>query len=503
MLLVYLSLPIVVIFLTYGTLTTRNPFFFGMIWVLPLAVLLTNRLDWWLTLVLWLTATNIRLPGVLGKLELVHLLAAGLVGIIFARYVIQKQGIPHRGTFWWFFYLFGAVVVMIMAVRGTGFRLLGDTQWGGMLYVQLMISMVLAYSIGHIRLTPRQWQIGLVGMFAFASLPFLADAVYLLSKGAIYQQYYLIHVGSVAGEIDSMMEGLGATRFRKGGALGYAIAIIPCLLFPFRGNKRLIFFACWVIALFFGGISGHRLAIVQIGGFIWLYCFWMMKGKRIALIGFTAIASCMIIAVLTITVRYLPLPIQRSISFIPIIEIDPATAWQAQTTVDWRVKVWQRALEEELPQYWLIGEGITTSESIQTAVHLAYDSAQWALDLNLYHNGPISLIIGYGVIGLIAGLGVFVMGAWYHARIPSADWNDSLLQRLHQVLLIRLIIGIGIFIFVFGNGDRACARLFMDLGILYALSLANIRIGEETQAAATVEQVDLSSPRQMRRISPV
>ena len=123
---VYALLPFAVIAITLVGIKTHNPFLFGFIGVVPFCFLLVNRLDLWLVTIFAIYNSSLRIPGVLGSLELVHVMMAGLIGVVFLRFIIVKESISRRALMWRFAILWCGVLLITIALRGTGFRL---TRW--------------------------------------------------------------------------------------------------------------------------------------------------------------------------------------------------------------------------------------------------------------------------------------------------------------------------------------------------------------------------------------
>ena len=119
---VYTMLPFAVVAITLAGIRTHNPFLFGLIGVVPFCFLLVNRIDLWFVTTICVYNSSLRIPGILGQLELVHVLIAGLAGVVFLRFIIRKKGQSRESILWKFVYMFAAVLLVTMVFRGTGFR---------------------------------------------------------------------------------------------------------------------------------------------------------------------------------------------------------------------------------------------------------------------------------------------------------------------------------------------------------------------------------------------
>ena len=157
------------------------------------------------------------------------------------------------------------------------------------------------------------------------------------------------------------------------------------------------------------------------------------------------------IVLLVLFARQLPLSVQRSLSVLPI-EVDAAARADAKGSSDWRVQMWQ-ILVPDIPKYFWIGKGYTASatdyyfaaESTRRGLVLDYEISLVAGD---YHNGPLSLLIPFGIWGVIAFAG-FV---WAGLKVLYLNYKNSPPElKLINTFLLSAFIGRLIFFFsVFG-----------------------------------------------------
>jgi O-antigen ligase len=117
----------------------------------------------------------------------------------------------------------------------------------------------------------------------------------------------------------------------------------------------------------------------------------------------------------------LPPGMQRAVSFVPGATVDYRTALDAQNSIDWRVEIWNYALERA-PQYLLVGRGgaFDVLETVeQLSVMDPYGTPWQAFLTHTYHSGPIEMLVDYGIPGLIAVL-------WIHILIFRRMWRLSI-----------------------------------------------------------------------------
>src|SRR5207244_1581023 len=145
-----------------------------------------------------------------------------------------------------------------------------------------------------------------------------------------------------------------------------------------------------------------------------------------------------------------PLPIQRCLSFLPV-NVNPAVRADAVGSTEWRLQMWQ-AIGPEIPRYLWVGKGFTTSPADQyltfQAVRLGlvrdFEASMVAGD---YHNGPLSLIIPFGIWGVLAFL--FFLGACFHVLFRNYRYGDPAAKHINTFLLAFFLTRAVFFFFVF------------------------------------------------------
>jgi len=111
----------------------------------------------------------------------------------------------------------------------------------------------------------------------------------------------------------------------------------------------------------------------------------------------------------------------------------------AQESLDWRVNMW-KALLPQIPEHFWLGKGYAISREdmnaemgIGAAVVNVADPSQQALALSSdYHNGPLSVILPFGIWGVIAFVWFMAGSLWvmyrnYRYSIPELQTLNSFL----------------------------------------------------------------------------
>ena len=478
MVLVYGFIFIAAIALTYVGFNSRNPFLVGAMALIPFMVLLTNQPHIWLMTVIILLQSKLRFPGMPGNLDISQILLAGLLCLVLAKRIIIKTPRPKEGNHWFFLYMFLLVLVVTMVVRGVGFQVLGDSKQGGMRYVRLLIAAALPIMIYYIPLRAKQWRFALIGMGLMALLPAVADGLFILSHGSVYHQFYFLQHGGTVGRVTEAAIAGEGVRYAAGSRAAAGLLIVPYLAWSYQSN-RWKYVVCVLIALALAASSGHRLSVITTIAFVWTYGFSTMKQHRIGYVLGTGLVAVFLMLLAIPLVNYLPYSVQRSLAWIPFLEIDPIARQSAAGTAHWRLQVWANALHE-IPNYLLLGKGYAYDGSLAAALLTMRASEvliEWPKIMVAYHNGPLSLVIGMGLFGLIGGIGLLVATNLRHLVLMTrGEWHDPILRRLHHVVYILFFLHTLSFLLIYGDVPVSFPGMFIRLAILEGLWYSNRRL---------------------------
>src|SRR5713226_9167687 len=141
-------------------------------------------------------------------------------------------------------------------------------------------------------------------------------------------------------------------------------------------------------------------------------------------------------AFLTPFVTKLPLSVQRSLSMLPL-EIDPAARADADASSQWRLEMW-KVLLPQVRQYFFLGKGYAidpadlylTGESMRRGLAKSFEEAIVSGD---YHSGVLSILIPFGVFGLMAFL--WFLSASLRVLYRNYRYGDPARSKLNTVLL--------------------------------------------------------------------
>jgi hypothetical protein len=183
--------------------------------------------------------------------------------------------------------------------------------------------------------------------------------------------------------------------------------------------------------------------------------FYLEKLYRTGLMMVVVLGGFMGASLLVPLASHLPYTFQRSLAFLPFLDISPEARMDTDASTEWRLTIW-RALLPEIPGYLLLGKGYSFSQETFTesmgnnATFLnTIDPSQNALALSSdFHSGPLSVIIPFGIWGIIALLWFWAAGYWVVWR--NYKYGDPTLRHINIFLYASFIAKCFSFLFIFG-----------------------------------------------------
>jgi len=255
-----------------------------------------------------------------------------------------------------------------------------------------------------------------------------------------------------------------------------------------RKPLRLVIF---VLAFGLSLLGGYRSAVV-IFALVCAFQFYFegLHKTRLFAVAIAAIVVGAVVIVLTIS--KLPLSVQRSLSLLPL-DIDPIARADAQASVEWRLNVWRELVPQVEPYFWL-GKGYAINPS---DIYLAMEGARRGFKLNDpavvtgdYHSGPFSVIIPFGIFGVIA----FLWFIFASIRVLYLNYKFSEpSRRTLNTFLLSYFVARFMF-FIFGMGALSSDMPFFAGLIGFSVALnGGVRKKSEAQVSPrpeTLQQVE-------------
>ena len=461
---------LVVFIAIYGITSSNYLIQLGLV-ITPLLIFLINRPDLWLCLVIAIYQSQLIIPFLPQGLQAYHVFAFGFVVVMIAGRIITKASCktwtPSRG----FVYLFLVVLLLTASVRGFGLRVFGSESWGGMAYIQLFITAGLLLVSDSVTLTTRQWRYTIVAMLFMSALPGLAQMVFQFSGGRIYYQYNFIGaaVPTLLGTLQESQREGGVVRYSMLGMFAQNLFAMGIVLFPFRRGYRVAVVFLVAMSIVMSMFSGFRSSLLSTVGVLVFYILLQSKRPIRGLVIMGAVCLLLLMILMPFA-RHLPMAMQRTLSFLPFVDVSMEARMDGFGSTLWRIEIWKQAWKQ-IPDYLLIGKGLAISPAdISAMTEMRLDSVTRALMSHIYHNGPLGLLLDLGVIGLIVGSAFLIISSLEFWQRLSMPFEDALLRRAYCFYTAYYLYHAVNFFLIFGDVRESFTMMFMCSTILWGIS---------------------------------
>ena len=152
----------------------------------------------------------------------------------------------------------------------------------------------------------------------------------------------------------------------------------------------------------------------------------------------------------------LPHTFQRALAFLPL-EINQEVQRNADESLNWRFEMW-KALLPQVPQHLLLGKGYALSANDfqllagpDAAIRATFAENQILAVSGGYHNGPLSVILTFGLWGVMAFVWFLAAGIWVLYR--NYRYGDPALRTVNLFLLVAFVSRAIFFLLIFGALD--------------------------------------------------
>jgi len=390
-----------------------------------------------------------------------------------------------------------AAIVLATAklTGGIGFRSMGSDVYGGKHYMSLLFG-IAGFFVLSIRPIPLE-KVGLyMSLFFLGGLTGVIGDFYTLTPSALQFIYWIFPPNLMV-----MMSGhfeMGTTRLSGTASVSTAIFLYMIAKYGLTGIfEKPLRTAIFLLGSSLGLLGGHRAFVITLG-LIFFFQFFLEGLHRTKLLARFALLGVVFCIILVVFSSKLPFTLQRSLSFLPL-EFERAAVDDGQSTMEWRYQMWS-GVARQIPKYWLIGKGYAMSaEDFQASDTAAFrynylDVSQSALGLaGDYHNGWLSVIIPFGIGGVIT----FVWFLWATGRVSIRNYRygNAELHRYNTLLLALFLEGVIVFI---GGGLHSDIFNFASLvGISISLNygVAQIQSIEKLEPRSFFGSSRLIQPR--------
>ncbi|PWU18499.1 MAG: hypothetical protein C5B50_08930 [Verrucomicrobia bacterium] len=438
--------------------------FFGVLLLVIATPILLKFHHALLVTTLSMTAYAFFVPGRPPLWELVALISLGISILQYA--LSRRAGFLHAPTITRPL-IFICVVVLVTAkfTGGIGFNLLGGESVGGRRYVDILCGAAVFFGLIARRIPLHKANI-------YTALFVLSGITAMLSHVAMYLGpafNFILYLFPSAGTAELRPEGeigrIGGAALAGGALVSYILARygLRGVFAPGHFWRVIGLFLCIVASLFSGfrgSLIGITLLIVFLGVLEGVY-----KSRWMPVMVLCGILAA---AVTIPLVPKLPFTFQRTISFLPV-EISPEARASAESTSEWRLGIWKEALPE-VPKYLFLGKGlsINTEKWLQANSSSALGNESGTLLAGDYHSGPLSVIIPFGIWGVIG----FVWFVWAGSRVLYLNYRfgDPALRTINAYLLAAFLVELFQFCFIMGGFQPGLIRFCSIFGFSVALN---------------------------------
>ena len=391
-------------------------------------------------------------------LQVVVILSLGLA-IIERTLNSDRRFIKASAMTWPLLYTLAMALFTAEMTGGIGLKTLGGDVGGGKKYVALFIGIGTFFALTS-RKIPKEKRNLYVALFFLSGAPaFISDLFPVLPSPL--NSINLLFPPS-ASTADS---GFGTSILRLG-AFGSTAAVIANFMmakFGLRGifsNQHPGRFLLFCMVMMLTMMGGFRSVLISYAMVIFMLFFieGLHRTKMLLVFG---LGGILCFSLLVPFANKLPNSFQRSLSFIPMINVDPAAKLDADGSKEWREQMWADTWPK-VPQYLLLGKGYALhaedfalmggGEFVGLGANL--DASQQGLAISMdYHNGPLSTLMPFGIWGAISYLWVTLATLFVLYR--NFRYGDQELKTVNAYLLVMALQRFLGYFFLFGaySGD--------------------------------------------------
>jgi hypothetical protein len=352
--------------------------------------------------------------------------------------------------------VFLTVVVLVTAqlTGGIGFHAFGANTFGGKYYFYILAAVAGYFAFTSQRIPPNRAGLYVVLFFLPGLVSLVPNLTYILGPGF----YFLFNLfpASLAEDQANAVSLVSVGVVRIGGLQNASLALAAFLLARYGIQPILVPDRPWrtffLLVAALGGLAcGYRSTFILLAltfGFL----FYLEGLHRTRLLALFVALGLVGGALLVPFADKLPWSVQRTVSFLPI-GIDPVVKQIAQASSGWRVQIWKEVLPQ-VPKYFFKGKGYSlNSQDLEMAANFQFrdneGSAYGAIISGDYHSGPLSVIIPFGIFGVVGFL--WFLAASMRVLYRNYKFGDAGLRRINACLLCLFAARALVFIFIFGS----------------------------------------------------
>ena len=366
------------------------------------------------------------------------------------------------------------VVVITARLTGMGLHAFGSDVSGGKRYAYLLVALMGYFALSTRRIPTEQAGV-YVGLFFLGGLTSIVGDFYSVTPGFLQFIYWFFPPNTYA--FQNTSANIQGMRF-SGAAFG-SVAIFSYMLAKygvrgvFLAGKpwRWVLFSLAVVYSLFGGFRSGIAALFAIFA-LQFYLEGMHRTKLLPIFAFLGILAAVLLVPLA---PHLPYSFQRILSSLPL-QVDVQVRREAEDSSDWRFDMW-KALLPEVPQHLLLGKGyaisrrdLDTLTGSDAAMHsfTGFEENQYFALAGSYHSGPLSVVMTFGIWGVITFVWFLAAGIWVLYR--NYCYGDPTLRMVNRLLFATFCVRTIFFVVVFGDMGSDMQNFCGWVGLSVALN---------------------------------
>lgn len=333
--------------------------------------------------------------------------------------------------------------------------------------------LIMAHSVASFRIV--KW---MIWIFAFpiilaGSIDAITSLFPAMSK-FIYPFYSAVNV---EGMVDTGGTPSADKRITGLADVARPLILLLCCLKPplsFLTPAQPLFFLLFLFALLMIGLSGYRSILISCSGYMAVASVLWQRKQDIVIMAAVGLVGLFAMTGLQASGVQVPLPIQRTLSFIPFVDWDPAAVAAAEESTQWRVDMWKEALVSDRyirNKLWGDGLGFRLEDflAIQRAVlgwGGAFSQAQSneaAMIKGSFHSGPLSTVRVVGIAGLLFIVPTIFLFAFKAFRLAKQSFGTPFFSWC-LFLVIPVVYMPFQFLFIFGDYKNDIVTIIMIAG---------------------------------------
>jgi hypothetical protein len=324
------------------------------------------------------------------------------------------------------------------------------------------------------------------GLFFLPGITSMLDNLVYMGGGIFYYLYYIIPANDAFSQ--TMAEQNDTMYVRIGGWIGVSQAICLFLLARFGAKGIMDMSRPWrgfifVVAMVAGMFSGFRSNLIFLG-LIFSLAFVLEGLHRTRYLLSVIVLGVVAGLGLLFFSSHLPYSMQRAVSFLPV-QVSPFVRDAADGSTAWRLEMWRDVLPE-VSGHLLKGKGYAldpndiymAQQNELRGKGIAASLAEAAGD---YHNGPLSVLIPFGIWGALALTWfLFAVGRTLFQHYAH---GDPALRTINVTLLACYFGKIVFFLAIFGS-------ISTDLAFFTGIAGLSVSLNGETRHRLLRQTVD-------------